>query len=101
MPALVASEYAHGPTILVTLGLCVLIAALVGRWWALLVPVGLIAAVLGFGFIDWYYERVPEDIQAGVVFGASVGLVLGAVALTVRRGIDRRREQPPPTASGV
>jgi hypothetical protein len=26
----------------------------------LLVPVGLIVAVLGSASIDWYYERVPE-----------------------------------------
>ena len=86
-----ASEYAHGPTILATLALCVLFAALIGRWWTLILPVALIVAVLSAAFSSWYYERVPEDVQAGIALGAFCGLVLGAVVLLARRRIDRRR----------
>ena len=56
-------------------------------------PVALIVVVLGASLSTWYYERVPEDIQAGVLFGAFLGLILGAVALLVRQRIDRQRPQ--------
>jgi hypothetical protein len=60
---LVASEYAHRPTILAALAACVLVPALIGRSWTLLLPVALIVGVVGAGLSRWYHERVPEDIQ--------------------------------------
>ena len=36
-----ASEYAHHPTILVAFAACVLVPALLGRSWTLLLPVAL------------------------------------------------------------
>jgi hypothetical protein len=82
---------------LATLAGCVVIAALIGRWWALLLPVALIAAVLIAALSNWYYEGVPEDIQAGVLFGAFFGLMLGALALLVRQQIGRQRPQRRPS----
>ncbi|HEX2460038.1 MAG TPA: hypothetical protein VHJ58_07795 [Vicinamibacterales bacterium] len=89
--ALVASEYAHSPTILVTFAACAAIPALVGRLWTLLLPVALIVGVFAAGLSSWFYERVPEDIQAGIVFGASFGLLTGALALLARHWIARLR----------
>jgi hypothetical protein len=94
-PALIASEYAHGPTILLVLAGCVLLSALVGRWWTLAVPVVVAAAVFALSLDNDLYARVPEDIQAAVVFGATYGLALGAVALLVRRGIERWLDRRP------
>lgn len=87
---LVASEYAHSPTILAVICLCVLFSALVGRWWTLALPVVLAGAVLALMPIKSYYERTPEDVQAGVLFGATYGLVFAAVALFVRHYIGFR-----------
>jgi hypothetical protein len=89
--ALVASETANGSLILATLALCVVVAALVGRWWTLLLPVALIAGVFIAGLSDAFYSRVPEDVQAGVVVGASFGLVLATLVLLVRELIARHR----------
>jgi hypothetical protein len=83
--ALVASEYAHGLTMLTVMGLCGVLSALVGRWWTLAVPFALAAGVVAAASIDWYYQRAPEDLQAGAFFGAAHGLVLAATALLVRR----------------
>ena len=88
--ALVASEYAHTPTILTVACLCALFSALVGRWWTLALPVVLASAVLGLTRIEAYYERIPEDVQAGVWFGATYGLVVAAAALLVRHYIEHR-----------
>jgi hypothetical protein len=82
--ALVASEYAHTPTILTVACLCVLFSVLVGRWWTLALPVVLAGAVLSLTQVEALYERIPEDVQAGVWFGATFGIVLAAVALLVR-----------------
>lgn len=90
--ALVASEYAHAPTILAVICLCVLFSAVVGRWWTLALPVGFACAVFALMPIEPYYERTPEDVQAGVLFGAMYGLVLAAAALLVRHYIGLRRE---------
>jgi predicted membrane protein len=90
--ALVASEYAHAPTILTVICLCVLFSAVVGRWWTLALPVVLAGAVFALMPIDSYYERTPEDVQAGVLFGAVWGLALAAAALLVRQYIGLRRE---------
>jgi drug/metabolite transporter (DMT)-like permease len=90
---LVASEFADGPTILTIMSLCVLFAALVGRWWTLVLPVVFVGAALAVMPIDWYYERTPEDVQAGVVFGAAGGLFLASVTLLARRYIGRRRSR--------
>jgi hypothetical protein len=92
--ALVASETANGSLIVATLALYVVVAALVGRWWTLLVPVALIAGVLVAGLSDSFYSRVPEDVQAGVVFGASFGLVLAILVLLARELIARHRGRP-------
>jgi hypothetical protein len=43
--------------------------------------------------LDSFYERTPEDIQAGVVFGAAYGLVLAAVALLVRHSLGSLAEK--------
>jgi hypothetical protein len=92
---LVASELAHAPTILAVMCVCALFSALVGRWWTLALPVVLVGAVFALEPLDSFYERTPEDIQAGVVFGAAYGLVLAAVALLVRHYLislaERRR----------
>lgn len=88
--ALVASEYAHAPTILTVMCVCVLFSALVGRWWTLALPVVLAGAVFALMPIEAYYERTPEDVQAGVVFGATYGLVLAAAALLVKHYIEPR-----------
>lgn len=87
--ALIASEYAHGPTILLVLAGCVVVSVLVGRWWTLGLPVSLAAAVFALSLNNGLYARVPEEIQAAVVFGAAYGLVLAAIALLVRRGVER------------
>jgi hypothetical protein len=92
--ALIASEYAHGRTIFLVLSVCVLFAAVVGRWWTLVLPFVLAGSVFALSLNDGLYSRVPEDIQAGIVFGATYGLVLAIVALLVRRGVghlDERR----------
>ena len=91
--SLIASEFAHSPTVAATAIASVAVAALVGRWWTLLLPAALIAAVLGAGFSDSFYKSVPEDIQAGVVFGAVIGLVGGVVAVRARQA--RKNGQPP------
>jgi hypothetical protein len=92
---LVASELAHAPTILAVMCLCALFSALVGRWGTLALPVVLVGAVFALAPLVSFYERTPEDIQAGVVFGAAYGLVLAAVALLVRHYlgslVERRR----------
>ena len=88
--ALVASEYAHTPTILTVACLCVLFSALVGRWWTLALPVVLAGAVLSLTQVEAFYERIPEDVQAGVWFGATFGIVLAAVALLVSHSIGHR-----------
>jgi hypothetical protein len=75
--ALLASEYAHSPTILATFAACAVIPAVVGRPWTLLLPVALIVGVLAAGLSSWVYERVPEDIQAGIFIGAASGSWLG------------------------
>lgn len=59
--------------------------------WTLLLPVALIVGVFAAGLSSWFYERVPEDIQAGIVFGASFGLLTGALALLARHWIARLR----------
>jgi predicted membrane protein len=91
----VASELAHAPTILAVMCLCALFSTLVERWWTLALPVVLVGAVFALAPLDSFYERTPEDIQAGVVFGAAYGLVLAAVALLVRHYlgslVERRR----------
>jgi hypothetical protein len=89
--ALLASEYAHTPTILATFATCAIIPAVVGRMWTLLLPVALIVGVFAAGLSSWFYERVPEDIQAGIVFGAAFGLLAGALALLARHSIARLR----------
>jgi hypothetical protein len=89
--ALLASEYAHGPTILATFAACAVIPAVVGRPWTLLLPVALIVVVLAAGLSSWIYERVPEDIQAGIFIGAAFGLVAGVLALLTRHWIARLR----------
>jgi hypothetical protein len=89
--ALVASEYAHAPTILAVMCLCAFFSALVGRWWTLALPVVLAAAVFATMPMESYYERAPEDVQAGVLFGAACGLVLAA-ALLARHYIGLRLE---------
>jgi hypothetical protein len=89
--ALLASEYAHSPTILATFAACAVIPAVVGRPWTLLLPVALIVSVLAAGLSSWVYERVPEDIQAGIFIGAGCGLVAGTLALLARQWIARLR----------
>ena len=79
--ALLASEYAHSPTILATFAACAVIPAIVGRPWTLLLPVALIVGVVAAGLSSWVYERVPEDIQAGIFIGAGFGLVASGVLL--------------------
>ncbi len=69
---------------LATLALCALASALVGRWWTLLLPVALIVGVFGAGLSRSLYAQVPEDIQAGIAFGAGFGLILGAVLVLAR-----------------
>lgn len=54
--AVVASEYADEQTILAVLALCIIAGALIGRWWSLLLPIALIAAVYGAAQFEWYYE---------------------------------------------
>jgi hypothetical protein len=88
--ALVASEYAHTPTILTVVCLCVLFSALVGRWWTLALPVVLAGAVLLLTQVEALYERIPEDVQAGIWFGAAFGTVLAAAVLLVRHYIGPR-----------
>jgi hypothetical protein len=88
--ALVASESAHTPTILTVACLCVLFSALVGRWWTLALPLVLAGAVFALTSSEGYYERIPEDVQAAVWFGATYGLVLATAALLVRHYIEHR-----------
>jgi hypothetical protein len=88
--ALVASEYAHTPTILAVACLCVLFSALVGRWLTLALPAVLAGAVLSLTQVEAFYERIPEEIQAGVWFGATLGIVLAAAALLVSHSIGHR-----------
>jgi hypothetical protein len=61
----------------------------------LALPVVLVGAVFALAPLDSFYERTPEDVQAGVVFGAASGLVLAAAGLLVRRYLgslaERRR----------
>ena len=63
-----------------------------GRWWTLALPVLLAGAVFALMPVESYYERTPEDVQAGVFFGAMWGLALAAAALLVRHYIGLRRE---------
>ena len=84
MAALVASELAHGPTILFILALCVLFSALAGRWWTLGLPLAVAVTAIALTPLDWYYERTPEDVQAAVVFGAACGLVASCAVLLAR-----------------
>lgn len=92
----VASEYANAGMIFSIVCLCVAFSAIVGRWWTLVLPVALAAAVFALSLVDAFYERTPEDMQAAVVFGATYGLALPAVALALRRfataAIARRRK---------
>jgi len=87
----VTSELAHAPTILIVMSLCALFSALVGRWWTLALPVVLAGAVFAATPIGSYYERTPENVQAGVVFGAAYGLVLAAAVLLARHYVRRGR----------
>jgi uncharacterized membrane protein YhhN len=82
---------ANAPTMLAVTGLCVLFSAVVARWWTLALPVVIAGAVLALMPIDAYYERTPEDIQAGILFGAVYGLIIAAAALLVRHYIGVRR----------
>jgi hypothetical protein len=76
----VASEYADGQAFLWVVCICIGFSVIVGRSWTLALPVVLAA---------------PEDVQAGVLFGAVYGLGLAATALLVRhivaRAISKRR----------
>ena len=90
---MVASEFAHGPTILLILALCVLFSALVGRWWALVLPVAVAAVALALTPIDWYYEHTPEDVQAAIVFGAVCGLVASGAVLLARHVLGSWRSR--------
>jgi hypothetical protein len=87
--SLLASEYAHGPTIVLVMAACVLVAATIGRWWTLAVPVAVAAGVFALSLDDRLYSRVAEDVQAAIVFGATYGLILGAVALFLRWALRR------------
>jgi hypothetical protein len=91
----VASEYADTGVGLTVVCICVAFSAVVGRWWTLVLPVALGAAIFGLASIDAFYERTPEDVQAAVLFGAVYGLGLAAAALLVRhivaRAITKRR----------
>jgi hypothetical protein len=82
---------AQGPTVVGTLLVCVVFSAVVGRWWALLLPAVLGIGVLALAQIDWYYARVPEDIQAGVFTGAMSGLLAAIGAVTLRQRLRRGR----------
>jgi hypothetical protein len=91
----VASEFADAQAVLWVVCICVGFSVIVGRWWTLALPVVLAAAVFALMSIDAFYERTPEDVQAGVLFGAVYGLGLAATALLVRhivaRAITKRR----------
>jgi drug/metabolite transporter (DMT)-like permease len=93
MSALVASEFAHGPTILVILALCVLFSTVVGRWWTLGLPLAVAGVAIALTPIDWYYEHTPEDVQAALVVGAACGLVASSAALLTRRFLGSWRSQ--------
>jgi hypothetical protein len=99
-PFLAESEFDLSPTIWVTLAVCVLVPALVGRFWTLLLPVALLMGVLLAGLSDGFYSRVSEDIQAGIFFGAVLGLVLGSLVLLVRHLIALRRTKRRRTQRG-
>ena len=93
MSTLVASELAHGPTILGILALCVLFSTFVGRWWTLGLPLAVAGVAIALTPIDSYYEHTPEDIQAALVFGAAFGLVASAAVLLARHFLGSWRSQ--------
>ncbi len=102
-PALASDSYDLAPLIWVVFIACVLLAAIVGRFWTLLLPVALILGVLVLGLSDRFYSSVSEDTQIAVFFGGVLGLLISAPVLfgrhllmlqrRKRRRAERRRDQ--------
>jgi urea transporter len=83
---------ASGSTAVVVIVVCVVFSALAGRWWTLALPVALAFGSFALAQIDWYYERTPEDVQAGLFVGAGYAVVLAALALAIRHRFGRRAQ---------
>ena len=64
---------------------------LVSRFAVALVPVGGAAGFLAATRVsDDLYSRIPEDVQATVVFALLVGTALALVGVALRRLLDSR-----------
>jgi hypothetical protein len=90
--ALMASEYANGTAMLLVATLRAALIVFVARGWTLAVPL-LVAGVLALSLDTDLYSRVPEDLQAGIFFGASLGVAFGGFLLIARRVVERVYEQ--------
>jgi len=75
------------------------LAVLTGRWAALWLPVGVVAAVVAIQPSDWAYERMPEEHQFALMVGGVLGVLTGAAGVMVRRLSAARR--PPARRAGA